>query len=176
MPKSGLPVSPQTFDKMLRNPLYAGWITSAWGITVQGLWTPIVSEELFREVDRRLSGNGTTERQTRSQHSNDFPLRVFVRCAACGKGITGSFNTSRNGKRYPNYTCRTPKCRAASFRRDDLHRMFFEVLYGLLPQEEYMPLFRRVLTDVWKQKNHEREQAQGQIDQRITVLKAKRQN
>jgi hypothetical protein len=54
--------------------------------------------------------------------------------------------------------------------------MFFEVLYGLLPQEEYMPLFRRVLTDVWKQKNHEREQAQGQIDQRITVLKAKRQN
>jgi hypothetical protein len=53
--------------------------------------------------------------------------------------------------------------------------MFFEVLYALLPQDKYMPLFREVLADVWKQKNHEREQARIQIDKKIMVLKAKKQ-
>ena len=34
----------------------------------------------------------------------------------------------RVAKPYPYYFCRTSKCRAAKFRRDDLHRMFYEVL------------------------------------------------
>src|SRR5215813_13383578 len=44
--KGGKPLSPQTFDKLLRNPLCAGWMTSKWGITQKGAFDPIVSVDV----------------------------------------------------------------------------------------------------------------------------------
>src|ERR1035441_5772327 len=42
-PKSGKPLSAQTFDKILRNPIYAGVIVSSWGISQRGRFEPIIS-------------------------------------------------------------------------------------------------------------------------------------
>jgi hypothetical protein len=159
----------------LKEPLVRWVYNKLLGITVRGLFTPIVSEELFEEVERGFVGSGTLERQTRSLRSHEFPLANFAYCAACGKGMAGSFNTSRSGKPYPYYFCRTSNCRAAKFRRDDLHRMFYEVLYGLFPNTEIMPLFCEVVADVWKQKNQLREEIQAQTEVRISALKLKKQ-
>lgn len=144
---SGRPLSPQTFDKILRNRIYAGWITlPAWGINEQGLFEPIISEDLFRRAQDRLSGNGAS-RQIRSAENPDFPLTVIVRCAVCGKGLSGS--TSRgNGGRYPYYSCRVRGCRAVKFRREILHAMFVEMLYSLTPEAGFLPLFHEILKDV----------------------------
>jgi site-specific DNA recombinase len=114
--KSGRSVSQQTFDKILRSPLYAGWLTSTtWGITVRGQFQPIISDEVFDRVHERLGGGGVASRQTRSRENPDFPLRVFVRCEKCGKGLTGSFSTGRRGNRYPHYCCRVKGCREVKF-------------------------------------------------------------
>ena len=171
---SGHPLSAQTFDKLLRNPVYAGWIMlPAWGIESRALWEPIVSEDLFSRVLDRFSGKGK-HRQTRSAENPIFPLTVFVRCSACGAGLAGS--TARgNGGRYSYYTCRSQGCRAVKFRSDSLHAMFVELLYTLAPDEGFTPLFHGVLKDVWRQKQTEREETAAAITRRIAVLEARQQ-
>ena len=151
-PLSGKPLSQQTFDKMLRNPLYAGWITSAWGISRRGQFEPIVELGLFNLVQDRPTNKGAATRSTRARENPDFLLRVFVRCAECGRGLTGSFSTGRRGKRYPYYCCRVKGCRSVKFSRDKLHHAFHQLLYSLYPEEGFMPLFGEVVKDVWKQK------------------------
>lgn len=175
MPDTGRPLSQQTFDKMLRNPLYAGWITSAWGISKRGQFEPIVEPELFNAVQDRLTGKNSTPRQTRSRENPDFPLRVFVRCAECGQGLTGSFSTGRRGKRYPYYCCRVKGCRSVKFGRDKLHHEFHQLLYSLLPEEGFMALFRDVVRDVWKQKHADHGALVARVDKELPLLEARNQ-
>ncbi len=174
-PKSNKRLSQQTFDKMLRNPLYAGWITSAWGISSQGQFEPIIPLELFNAVQDWLAGKSAVTRQTRSRENADFPLRVFVRCAECGRGLTGSFSTGRRGKRYPYYCCPKRGCRAVKFGRDILHHEFHQLLYHLHPEEGFIPLFQAAVRDVWKQKHVDHEQRLQQAKQRISVLEKRNQ-
>jgi hypothetical protein len=88
MPGTGKPVRPQTLDMVLRNPLYAGLIVSeAWEIRVRGQFQPLVKGDVFSRVQARLSGGEAKEREIRSRHSPEFPLRVFVRCSNCNASI-----------------------------------------------------------------------------------------
>ncbi len=169
---SGKAISPQEFDKLLRNPIYAGWIVSeAWGIKTRGLWEPIISDGLFEQVQLRLAGNGT--RQIRTQENPDFPLRVFVRCGLCGTPITGS-TSKGNGGKYSYYACRQ-NCAGIRFKPVDLHQRFIELLYSLFPEEGFMPLFHAIVKDVWGQKQADREEAVGLIKKRLTALEGRKQ-
>jgi site-specific DNA recombinase len=172
-PANGKPVSAQTFDKLLRNPLYAGWIKSSWDIVRRGAFQPLVSEDLFRRVEARLDQGG--ERQTRSRMNEGFPLRVFMRCAACNTGLTGSESTGRGGKRYGNYTCYKPGCRAVKFRRDDLHSQFVSLLHSMFPRRELTPLFTEIVKAIWREKHEEAERLATTARQRVNDLKDKRQ-
>jgi site-specific DNA recombinase len=135
MPTTGKPVSPQTFDKVLRNPVYSGCVQSKWGITAKGMFPPIIEEDLYDRVQVKLSGNGTIDRQVRSRHSESFPLRVFVKCSGCGRSLTGSYSTRRNGRKYGHYACPTLGCREVKFQKDELHQKFIELLYTLWSNE-----------------------------------------
>src|SRR5262249_22002045 len=56
---AGKPLSAQTFQKVLRNSLYAGWITMSSDPTfepVRGLHEPIISQTVFDTVQAILSG------------------------------------------------------------------------------------------------------------------------
>ena len=172
--KEGKLLSPQTLDKMLRNPLYAGWITSAWGIIQEGAFDPIISVELFERAQDRLTGN-VAARRTRSRENPEFPLRVFLRCAHCGRGLTGSFSTGRRGKRYPYYCCPKPGCRAVKFGRDKLHHDFYQVLYSFLPEDRFMPLFHEVVRDVWRQRNTAQTELAARLAKTIASLEARDQ-
>jgi hypothetical protein len=100
--------SKQFFAKILRNPIYAGWIAyKPLGERYKGDFHPLVTQELFDQVQRKLSGNPTSVGRRKGQH--DFPLRRFVRCARCGKPVTGGWARGRWGNRYAYYYCRE-KC------------------------------------------------------------------
>ena len=119
---------------------------------VRGGFEPLIDDDLFRRVEERLTGNGAPS-QTRSLNNADFPLNVFVRCAACGKGMTGSLATGRKGRRYPHSGCRSRGCRAVKFRRDDLHGHFIGLLHSLIPRDVFRSLFRATVLNVWQVKN-----------------------
>ena len=52
-------VTPQTFDALLGNEIYAGWLV-AFGLRERAKFEPIVSDELFQRVQRVLSGKALT--------------------------------------------------------------------------------------------------------------------
>ncbi len=51
------PLSPQTFQKILENPIYAGWIAiPGWETLNRGIFQPLVTQQLFDQVQDVLSG------------------------------------------------------------------------------------------------------------------------
>jgi site-specific DNA recombinase len=81
----GHPVSPQTFQQMIRNPLYAGRMrVKDWKDfpARRGSFDSVVPDELFATVQQVLDGKRPTVAPYQRSHP-DFPLRCFVRCAVC---------------------------------------------------------------------------------------------
>jgi site-specific DNA recombinase len=147
----GCSLTPQTFEKMLRNPIYCGWIViPSWSVRERGSFTPLVSEEMFRLVQDILDGKRLSI--TAHQRNNpDFPLRVFISCGACGTPLTGSWSKGRKG-RYPYYRCRNSRCRAVNVRRESIEGDFAALLERLAPERRYMRLFKEIVRQVWKQR------------------------
>jgi hypothetical protein len=61
----------------------------------RGDFEPLISEDLFYQVQAVLSGR-TSNTAPRQRAHPDFPLRGFVRCASCGRGLTGSWSKARH--------------------------------------------------------------------------------
>lgn len=104
--------NPQEFQRILRNPVFAGWLCppSMPDLRVKGKHQPIISEALFEKVQDVLEGKKPMAAPKRLINPA-FPLRGLLRCAACGNALTASFCRSKTGKRYGYYYCRTRGCR-----------------------------------------------------------------
>ena len=76
---------------LLRNQLYAGIIdVPEYGVRgKRGDFEPIVTSELFDRAQTVLSGRLPSTAPKLRSHP-DFPLRNFVRCAACNRGPMGA--------------------------------------------------------------------------------------
>ena len=78
---------------LMRNQLYAGIVdVPEYGIRgKRGDFEPLISEGLLYRVQGGLSG-GCRARRRVTEVTSNFPLRAFVRCASCGRGLTGSWS------------------------------------------------------------------------------------
>lgn len=165
----GEPVSPQTFDKMLRNRMYAGWLSVASWADLEpkrGDFEAIISDELFERAQAVLDGRRVPVTKYRRNHP-DFPLRVFARCCVCDVGLTGSWSSGRT-RRYAYYRCHTARCRAVNVTKTDLEDGFVRYLDAMVPKPEYVRLFGEIVRDVWKQAEagaaETRRRLQGKLD------------
>lgn len=129
---SGREIPRQSFHNMLRNELYAGWVVSG-ELRVKGLHEAIVSQQVFDAVQEVLTGK--PDKKPYQKVRDDFPLKQFVACAKCGRGLTAGFNKGRS-KLYAFYFCYTPSCRAVSIRAEDLHGIFKNLLERHQPTQE----------------------------------------
>jgi site-specific DNA recombinase len=95
--RRGRPLTSQAIDVLLRNQLYAGIVdVTEHGVRgKRGDFEPLISEELFYCVQAALSGRVPTTTPQHRAHP-DFPLRAFVRCEFCGRGLTGSWSKGRS--------------------------------------------------------------------------------
>lgn len=76
----GEPLTTQTLYRLLRNPLYAGWITLPSDSSVEpahGLYEPLVTQETFDRVQTILAGKKPAA-SPRQKINPDFPLRRFT--------------------------------------------------------------------------------------------------
>jgi site-specific DNA recombinase len=129
---SGREIPKQSFYNMMRNELYAGWVVSG-DVRVKGLHEPLVTQQVFDAVQEVLTGK--PERKPYQKARLDFPLRQFVSCGKCGRGLTAGYNRGRTN-RYAFYFCYTPTCRAVSIRAEDLHLLFKNLLERHQPTQE----------------------------------------
>jgi hypothetical protein len=84
-------VGHHTIGVLLRNQLYAGIVdVPEYGVRgKRGDFEPLITEELFYRVQAILSGCVPSTAPRKRAHP-DFPLRGFVLCESCGRGLTGS--------------------------------------------------------------------------------------
>ena len=163
----GRGLSPQTFGALLRNRIYEGRIeVPSLGVSAQGDFAPLVSEELFQRVQRLLGGKGVALKPHQRNHP-DFPLRRFVACAACGTPLTGSRSTGRS-RRYAYYHCRS--CQVVRVPKEHLEALFVALLERLQPDVAYMRLFREIVLDVWKDRQVGVTRMRQAVQRRLTDL------
>jgi hypothetical protein len=134
---------------LLRNPLYAGIVdVPEYGVRgKRGDFEPLISEDLFYQAQVVLSGRIPSTAPRKRAHP-DFPLRGFVRCESCGRGLTGSWSKGRS-EYYAYYHCR-PGCRAVNVSKAKLEGLFADELALLQPTPGYMRLLKESVLQIWK--------------------------
>ncbi len=164
-------------DKMLRNPLYAGYIEyRPWGVSLRkGQHEGIISFEAFKRIQDRLEGRAYAP--TRKDLNRDFPLRGVVACE-CGNAMTACWSKSSTGKYHAYYLCQNRQCeyKGKSIRRDVIEGEFETLLKQLTPTRNLIAAASDMFKTLWKHREatqqtrretlkQERDNTQRKMDQ-----------
>ena len=177
--KHGNKIGAQTLKRMLGNPFYAGWIDTDLG-TSKGNHEPLITEELYRRVQAVLDGR----RYKSGPHALDnpsFPLRRFVRCAACGTPITGSSRVKKLGggsttKTYSYYWCRRSGCRAwKTVPAEQLEQLFLDLLEQLSAPSSVADVLAATVHDVIRATKADNLKLSDRASRTIRGLRTKRE-
>lgn len=96
----GLKCQKSNFWRFLRNPVYCGKIfipryKDEESCFVPGLHEPLISEDLFYQVQEVLDGRGQTYRP-KVETREEFPLRGYLLCPMCERKLTASKSKGRH--------------------------------------------------------------------------------
>lgn len=176
MNKNGLKIGRNRFWSLLRDPFYYGMIRikeykNEREELVKGLHAPIISEELFNEVQYVLSGKKKIKAK-KSKAKEELALRGFMVCSCCGKNLTGSASKG-NGGTYYYYHCQ-PGCKER-YKSDIVHTSFNNWLSSISIKPEIASLYIAVMEDVFKTNEGDRDAEIKKINQQITTLKEKQE-
>ena len=137
---------------MLRNSLYMGYMyKKEWSKEpVRGVFEPLITEEIFRKVQRILDGNKPLI--TPHKRNNPlYPLRQFITCPNCNQPLTASQSRGRK-ERYAYYHCYNKDC-CINFRirKERLEDEFIKYLEIVKPDKRFLDLFKAVIADVHRE-------------------------
>ena len=164
--RKGNLISPQSFYKLIRNPVYAGRIETM-GVRTKGDFEPVVESHLFDRTQEALARNERRAGNRKSKNP-DFPLRHFVRCGECDNPLTGSWSGGRS-KKYAYYHCH--KCQSVRMPRSQLEMEFLEIVRALKPSPVCLRLFEAIVRDVWKKRQRNASNEMALTKRRIRDLK-----
>ncbi len=170
--RKGNKMTHQNFSNLLRNPLYTGWLAvNKWTERKKGNFPPLVDQKTFDKVQAILEGR----RPVTPCWSNrpDFPLRRFAKCGKCGAPMSASWTTGRT-KRYPYYVC-SKHCKGMLIRSEDLEQQFLSVLEKVRMKPEIVPLFQKIVRDVWLKEQSQARDATVVARRRLAELESHRQ-
>jgi hypothetical protein len=153
--KGGKPLGKAYFYKIFHNKTYMA-IIEKFGESHRGAFEPIVSEELFNQVQRVLKGRGKKMSQYKMD-SDDFPLRRFAFNLE-GRKITGSWSQGRTAK-YPFYNFGV---KGSNLNRDEVHKDFKRLLSEYALDDKHISLLKEKLEQkLVKATEGERKEAEG---------------
>jgi site-specific DNA recombinase len=173
----GKELSPETFDRMLRNPRYAGILSvDGWDITAEGDYPPLVTAEVFQSVQEILAGR----RQSITARNRNHPdFRFATLCAV----VTVTNHSLQAGPRedgggYPYYRCQNRTCvsppNIPNMRKQDLEDAFMGFLRQQQPDAAYLRLFHKVVLDVWYTKQADSVALVQKFESQVKELKQRK--
>lgn len=176
---NGFKCSRNSFNKILKNPAYAGNIylpafKDEPASVIKGNHEPIISEELYDKVQDIINHRKPTNTIKKSDR-DEFPLRGLLICCKCGRLLTGSSGLSKTGRHYFYYHC-TKGCKEI-YPIEKVHRAFLTVLQSIVSRSEWIHLYQEALRVILvENKGDSREQLlklQSEIDKnKARVTKA----
>ena len=155
----GFKLGKNQFGRMLRNHVYCGQVKlSAYckepEEIVQGIHEPIISEELFNEVQQILEGKKRVLAKI-TKAREEFPMRGYLICNTCGGNLTASCSTGRSGGKFYYY-----HCQGGCKERIDTktaHSSFDKWLREISMKPEVAKLYLAVMQDIFKSNETDRE-------------------
>ena len=178
--REGLTCNRQNFHNLIRNPVYCGQIfvpphQNEDAYLAEGQHEPIISTELFEQVQRVLNGR-RRQVAVKKDTLKQLPLRGFLLCSHCGRLLTGSASKGRNSY-YAYYHC-SRTC-GVRFKAEQVNADFEQLLKDLKPKRAYQDLFKAIARDVFKQQTataqDKRLQTLAQLETLQTRLKKARE-
>ena len=165
--KHGFNISKQLVFKILRNPIHCGRIVMPrFKVVAKGRHEPIISEELFDEVQLIMNG-GKRNKKSRHQDNADFPLRG-VACI-CGGHISGGFSTGRN-KKYAYYGCINDCPYRRAIPKLDLEAAFTQFLEYITPDAVILEALREAIIVAYEKDRTDGIQQARKLDTRLKKI------
>lgn len=179
--RAGKKLSYQMICNMLRNPVYAGFVTSKMidGRLVTGIHkdNALISISDYLAIQELL--NGKRRLGSKNKKGIDWYLRGgFTRCSLCNSAITSSCPRG-NGGVYEKYSC--PTCRRSqtgkqvSENREKVHEEFQELLTKIKFTENKLTVFRELILKRWNDESKAFRETRKKLDTEIDKLKDRRQ-
>ena len=139
--KSGDSVPTSTVHKILQNRIYSGDFDFD-GTMYSGAYEPIVSRELWEQVQAILDGRGT--KKTRKA-KEQFAFSGLITCGHCGCAMVGEIKKGR----YVYYHCTgfKGKCPEPYTREEVLEEKFTSLLKGISFSDETLVWVRQALRE-----------------------------
>jgi len=166
------PLTAQTLNNILRNPFYTGKLfVPSWDRTEKGNHEPLITQPVFDFVQRIMAERVPGRGPWLKDHA-DFPLRRFVRCPTCGKGITGAWSKGRRNY-YAYYRCLGNHVKIP---KQTMEAQFLNLLRRVRIEQPWIDLFQVVLKDVAGEMSHRSEKTIRDQGVRLQVLTQKRED
>ena len=175
----GLPCSKQAFWMAIRNPVYCGKIfippyKNEEGYFVRGQHTPLISEQLFSEVQDVIDGRRKNPFHNPKIVSPDMlPLRGFLICPQCSKILTGSASKGKNAYYY-YYHCRA-SC-GVRFGAETTNNWFIKELKKYIPRPGRLELYSLAIQQDFKEKTKLQDQERKQMIAELETINKRMQN
>lgn len=135
---------------LLKDPLHAGFVEYLpWGVDRRpGKHKGIISLETFTRIQQRLNKD-LVKIRTRSDISEDFPVRGVVLCSSCLKKLTAAFCKGK----YPYYYCVSKGCelRSKMIHKKDIEDDFKSLIERNRIKSDVSELVQLTYDRVWKQ-------------------------
>ena len=178
--KYGNDISNNAVYKMLRSPIYAGFVHGK-GLSepIKGLHQAIISEDTYRINQSILNGKKPKLPRIPTKYDADWSLRKHLKCAYCGNGLTGSVSKGRGNKPHAYYHC--TKCKGAAqktkhlrLRKTETEEAYLGMLAKARPPPHVMKLFRQILFRWWNNEYKHSADIKHIIENKIQLLENKK--
>ena len=149
----GFKTSSTALSRILRNPLYCGWVfiksyKNEPEEYIEGIHEPLITKSDFDKVQTILDGRKQQKGRPHLKINSNFPLRGFVLCPKCNLLLTASTSKGRS-KRYSYYHC-TSSC-GVRLKKEDVHAWFESYLKSISLDENAYQLLSELIEEEFKQ-------------------------
>ncbi len=166
---------------LLTNEKYTGCFAyPEWNIPYQQ-WhiEPIITTECFNAIQDRIKGRKSNKKTRKYNKSDeDFPLRRWVKCAACGHLMTADKPRSKSGKHHLYYHCYNKDCPMGNknIQQKVMHEDFEQLLQKITPAKDLLNLTAEITKRAYNDKYHYVQQQRKDIAQQIEKKKQEKEN
>ncbi|MBN8721228.1 MAG: recombinase family protein [Sediminibacterium magnilacihabitans] len=167
----GVPMYKQQLTKLLKKPFYCGIINHGLleGRVVEANHEPLISRELFLCINGEKTSAHARRNVPLRKENNHLPLKVFLRCQACGAPFTG-YHVKTKGLYY--YKCRTEGCRC-NRNADQLHQLFEQLLETIVLKPEWIPALQYQLEYLFTEQNKLQTEREKLLKTQLTEITKK---
>ncbi len=145
--KSGFKTSKAAFGRIVRNPIYKGYIIlkafqDEPEQLIKAIHEPLVSERIFDKVQDIINGKSKQYKISHKKLDGKFPLKGFVLCPNCLKPLKASTSKGRS-KYYSYYHCYKP-CNTR-YKAEDVDNWFNSFLSGISLNKNAQKLLTKLI-------------------------------